>query len=1206
MKTPQMPPRHPASRHVATRYLPWLALLTAPILLADPARADTTSGLVLHLPFDETSGTIAVNTAGTVNGTLQNFDEPDAAWTAGRVGGGLGFNSTDPQNNEVVIIDPTGFPDLNENPVFSVSFWAKAEPTQTNGAGLVTLGVGGGSETFCIDMFNNRYRFFVRNGVNSAATAVNTTISGNRTWQHIAATFDSSEGLMKMYINGVEVGSATAPTSLRAHADPLDIGARYSSGAYNLDFRGTLDDFRFYNRVLTAGDIQELIASAGTLPLSFVLQPQSTQVQIESPLHLHAMADSSAAISYQWWKDNGLIEGATSPTLTISSATFETAGSYHVVVDDGTGPLPSAAAIVTVQGPDLNRGLVMHFEFDETTGTTAADSSANEYHASLLNFPDADSHWVPGVIGGGVRINPPGSPTTTQQIITDDSVIFKNQNQFTFAFWAKPDPYNTLTNPRLIGPANGGHWVLWKPGFGVGIWPDVAVGVAPAASVWDHHVVLYDRAASRYTVYVNGEQMASDVPATRGAPGPARWLIGYHENPSYVGEGDNFRGTLDDVRVYDRLLAPSEIRELFGLATATPEGWRYWDGAVDATWDATTANWQGETWSDGLRAFFANPAGGPVNIDPAGVTARNLTFVTAGHTVSGGPVTTTSGGDPVVHALQNATVGSDLVLSGGQSWRTAEGATLTIDGNVNAAAPTAMGLRGRGHFVFNGSIGNNIAGLHFNSNEPTSVTFNAQNHFHGVIHLGGGGGADVLNFSHANQLGTGTGGNWIAIQNGATLRYTGSGAGTTTNRDLFWNIGPATIDIVEPGAELIFNITGGTRNQVLTKKGSGKMTLSGGGATGPIQLTEGTLKFGGIGTFSSATTVSSGAALELAGGTISGTVSGGGNLNITGTARTIGGMISLTGQIHISGDSQFFNDNLAANWTNNLADVHIEAGSTLNMRGNIIRLDALTGGGSVINNYYRADHENLTVGANNGSGTFSGVIAGSDTNFGSSSGRISVVKLGTGTQTFTGANTYTGNTTVAAGTLSLAQPTLDDASTVSIAEGAVLELTHSSTDRVGSLILAGVEQADGVYGAIGSGADFTTEMISGSGRIQVGAGGGYARWAEENGIPGALPGDDHDRDGISNLMEYALAGLSPIVPDGSAGSFDGTTLSFNKRAEAVDSGDVIYAIEVSTDLGQEVAWQEVAATVNNASVISYQLPAGLPSNFVRLRVTLVP
>ena len=89
-------------------------------------------------------------------------------------------------------------------------------------------------------------------------------------------------------------------------------------------------------------------------------------------------------------------------------------------------------------------------------------------------------------------------------------------------------------------------------------------------------------------------------------------------------------------------------------------------------------------------------------------------------------------------------------------------------------------------------------------------------------------------------------------------------------------------------------------------------------------------------------------------------------------------------------------------------------------------VDALTGTGTVGNSYNESinDAHDLTVGAANGSGTFSGSIVGNgngqdDTaQTALTSGALSLIKLGTGTQTLTGANSYR-DTTISAGTLEI-------------------------------------------------------------------------------------------------------------------------------------------------------------------------------------------
>lgn len=139
-------------------------------------------------------------------------------------------------------------------------------------------------------------------------------------------------------------------------------------------------------------------------------------------------------------------------------------------------------------------------------------------------------------------------------------------------------------------------------------------------------------------------------------------------------------------------------------------------------------------------------------------------------------------------------------------------------------------------------------------------------------------------------------------------------------------------------------------------------------------------------------------------------------------------------------------------------------------------------------------------------------------------GTGALTKQGAGTLTLSGANTYTGNTTVSAGTLSLSSPYLSNTATVSIASGAVLNLTHNQVDQVASLILNGVSQPIGTYTSATPGG-----FITGTGSLQVtgAVATPYDTWmAGFPSIPVADrdPGDDPDQDGATNAVEFALGG----------------------------------------------------------------------------------
>ncbi|MBW8781500.1 MAG: autotransporter-associated beta strand repeat-containing protein [Verrucomicrobia bacterium] len=100
----------------------------------------------------------------------------------------------------------------------------------------------------------------------------------------------------------------------------------------------------------------------------------------------------------------------------------------------------------------------------------------------------------------------------------------------------------------------------------------------------------------------------------------------------------------------------------------------------------------------------------------------------------------------------------------------------------------------------------------------------------------------------------------------------------------------------------------------------------------------------------------------------------------------------------------------------------------------------------------------LQIGNTNSNATFAGVIgaqsgsnlAGTDTS--AAAGYINLVKLGTGTQTFTGANVYSGSTTISAGTLTLSSAgSIANSTVYNIAAGATLDVSAKSAYGLASV-----------------------------------------------------------------------------------------------------------------------------------------------------------
>jgi autotransporter-associated beta strand protein len=96
-----------------------------------------------------------------------------------------------------------------------------------------------------------------------------------------------------------------------------------------------------------------------------------------------------------------------------------------------------------------------------------------------------------------------------------------------------------------------------------------------------------------------------------------------------------------------------------------------------------------------------------------------------------------------------------------------------------------------------------------------------------------------------------------------------------------------------------------------------------------------------------------------------------------------------------------------------------------------------------------------------------------------------LAKSGAGVLALTAANTYAGDTFVEQGTLSISSPFLANAADVHLSLNSELSLNFAGTDVIDSLFINGVSQGVGTWGAIGSAADFTTPLITGTGLLQV-------------------------------------------------------------------------------------------------------------------------
>ena len=159
--------------------------------------------------------------------------------------------------DDVVTIPDPGVFNFASTRIFTLEAWVNGPATQESGAAIIAKGTGGGGEQYAIDVVGN-YRFFGWDGaIPNGAVVANASIGPNGTWQHVVGVFNQPAGLMKIYVNGVESGSATPHATVINTSHEVSIGARKNTGSsnYDLNFDGRIDEVAIYDRALSPAEI---------------------------------------------------------------------------------------------------------------------------------------------------------------------------------------------------------------------------------------------------------------------------------------------------------------------------------------------------------------------------------------------------------------------------------------------------------------------------------------------------------------------------------------------------------------------------------------------------------------------------------------------------------------------------------------------------------------------------------------------------------------------------------------------------------------------------------------------------------------------------------------------------------------------------------------------------------------------------------------
>ncbi|MGN1097350.1 MAG: Ig-like domain-containing protein, partial [Clostridia bacterium] len=425
---------------------------------------------------------------------------------------------------------------------------------------------------------------------------------------------------LKTYVNGVFQGDLSPDALFTRSLKDLGEMDDSSNGLFigrtvwaatnqnvedNPDFCGWMDDFRLYNRTLSAAEIALIYETTN---------PESEKIPMsaENPKETVTLAGnapslpSTVKVNYT----NGSSENLSVVWEEIPADKYAAEGSFTVKGSvDGTS-LTVTAVVKVVANPkeSINSGLAAYYSFEEDAAepTYIKDMSGNGNNAAVLNTVQSGG-WTGNVsnkikIEDGKAVFPGFTKTVFEDwggfSITNTGAALKLPNEFnqgigdyTVSMWINADGEYEFADgyQRFFDLGNRGDGTdyynslfarysisenklrFYDRKLSKTIEADASD--KPFTDKWGQLTVVGNKAEGSVMVYINGELAVSGSGFTRGLDdlgtlndtsnglfiGRTQW----YSNSSEIDNNPDFKGKMDEVRIYNRALAEAEVKALY-------------------------------------------------------------------------------------------------------------------------------------------------------------------------------------------------------------------------------------------------------------------------------------------------------------------------------------------------------------------------------------------------------------------------------------------------------------------------------------------------------------------------------------------------------------------------------------------------------------------------------------------------------------------
>ncbi len=213
----------------------------------------------------------------------------------------------------------------------------------------------------------------------------------------------------------------------------------------------------------------------------------------------------------------------------------------------------------------LSLGPIAWWRLNDGSGTTAVDSSGNDYDLTLNNTPT----WIAGQVGGGLNFAAASSEkgaTNAAGLLTS----LQGLSAFTVAFWARAAGYQAqgpgisihndvdVNSLFLVYPydTNGGNGVRVFYN-GAAIIDQNAEPSEATLNVW-HHFAFVSRSSTDHEIFIDNVSAGTSSTAKSLAATLSHVTVGAWDDSQY------FNGDIDEVIIFGRALTADEMTALYG------------------------------------------------------------------------------------------------------------------------------------------------------------------------------------------------------------------------------------------------------------------------------------------------------------------------------------------------------------------------------------------------------------------------------------------------------------------------------------------------------------------------------------------------------------------------------------------------------------------------------------------------------------------